>query len=249
MAAKAICPPWQILSLSNNIPVVDMQNYKTFYNEEKSINGTKNAWEYYFEQPMSYTLEHTNKAQNVILAAMEYLYDRVGVFVETEEQITKFYEVVSKHMQFNAITLGFIDKSKSQLFADKKNILGVLYRGTDYIGLKPQGHDVMAPIDDYIAKIHECLKKWNMNWIYLMTEDMKAMKIFEKEFSNKLITTDSKRIDNYNPQMGFTPSISFDCKYDNYYKGLEYIRDTVLLSYCDALIVQRGQYTVFWFLF
>jgi hypothetical protein len=220
----------------NYVPVVDMQNYKTFYSEQESLNGTKNAWEYYFKQPMSYTLEHAYKGKNVILSAMDYLYDRVPFFVETEEQITRFHDVVSKYMQFNAVTLEVINTSKSQLFADKENILGVLYRGTDYTGLRPKQHSIMASIDDYINKVHECLEKWGINWIYLMTEDMKAIKMFEKEFSNKLVISDSKRIDNYNPQMGLTPNIRFDRKYDNYYKGLEYIRDTVLLSYCDALI-------------
>ena len=34
------------------IPVVDMQNYQTLYNEDHPIHGTTNVWEYFFEQPL-----------------------------------------------------------------------------------------------------------------------------------------------------------------------------------------------------
>ena len=34
------------------IPVVDMQNYQTLYNEDHPIHGTTNVWEYFFEQPI-----------------------------------------------------------------------------------------------------------------------------------------------------------------------------------------------------
>ena len=230
-----------LYALENNyIPVVDMQNYKTNFNEDEPVNGTKNAWEYYFEQPTPYTLEQAYKGKNVILSGMHWLFDRVPFFLETEEQITRFNDVISKYMKFNAATLEVIDKSKLQLFAGKENILGVQYRGTDYIGFRPKNHSIMVSVDDYIHKTHECFEKWGMNWIYLMTEDTRVVKMFEKEFSNKLILLDRKRIDNYNPQMGITASIRFGrCQYDNYYKGLEYIQDTVLLSYCDALIAPK----------
>ena len=32
------------------IPVVDMENYPTIYNENKKIFNTYNSWEYYYEQ-------------------------------------------------------------------------------------------------------------------------------------------------------------------------------------------------------
>ena len=33
------------------IPVVDMENYASLYQEEGPVNGTRNVWEYFFEQP------------------------------------------------------------------------------------------------------------------------------------------------------------------------------------------------------
>ena len=46
-----------------------MENYKTYYNKNVSINigtrKTKNAWEYYFEQPYGYTLDDIKHARLV----------------------------------------------------------------------------------------------------------------------------------------------------------------------------------------
>lgn len=229
----------------NYIPIIDMENYKTYYNETESINGTKNAWEYYFEQPSSYTLKQVYKSKNVILGAMDYFFDRVPAFFETEEQITRFNDVITKYMKFNSMTQDVIKCQKEKLFMEKENILGVLYRGTDYTGLRPSGHTIIASVDDYVNKTRECLAEWGMDWVYLETEDMKAVKMFEKEFGGKLIITDSKRIENYKPEMGNTSEISFGRKHDNYIKGLEYIIDTVLLSCCDGLIGPKVNGTMF----
>ena len=223
----------------NYIPVVDMQNYKTYYNEKEPINGTENSWEYYFKQPTSFTLKDAYKAQNTILAEMKFPSSIIPVFFETNEQIDFFSTWIAKYMQFNEITKKYIEESKQELFNGKKNILGVLYRGTDYLGLKPRNHPILPSIDDCIAKANECLDKWEVDRIFLVTEDMDAVKIFEKTFGEKLIITNSKRIENYKKEMGGIPSLSFERQHDNYLKGLEYIRDVYLLSLCDSIIAPR----------
>ena len=49
------------------IPIVDMSNYYTLYNEKKSINGINNSWEYYFEPISKYSLTEIYKSKNVII--------------------------------------------------------------------------------------------------------------------------------------------------------------------------------------
>ena len=34
----------------NFVPIIDMQNFSTFYNENKQINKSYNAWDYYFKK-------------------------------------------------------------------------------------------------------------------------------------------------------------------------------------------------------
>jgi hypothetical protein len=220
----------------NYIPVVDMENYKTYYNEDEIINGTKNAWEYYFKQPINYNLDQAYKSKNIILSEMKYLHRNVPSFLEIEEQIEYFHKLTSKYMQFNNLTLNKIEEAKLNLFANKKNILGVKYRGTDFVKSKPKGHSVIAPIDDYVNRTKKYFEEWSMEWIYLVTEEFEAVELFKKYFIDNLIVSESRRIKNYSYEMGLAPELDFGRRYDKYLKGLEYIIDTVLLSECDAII-------------
>ena len=56
----------------NFIPVVDMENFTTIYNERGKINNTYNAWEYYFEKLNKYSLSEVYNSQNVILTSQFY---------------------------------------------------------------------------------------------------------------------------------------------------------------------------------
>ena len=51
----------------NFIPFVDMQNFFTIYNENNKINKTFNAWEYYFHQVSSYSIDEIYKSKKVII--------------------------------------------------------------------------------------------------------------------------------------------------------------------------------------
>jgi hypothetical protein len=220
----------------NYIPVVDMENYKTHFNEDVLINGTKNAWEYYFKQPTNYSLDEAYKSKNVILSEMKYFYEKIPGFLEFEEQIEYFHKLILKYLQFNDITLNKIEEAKCNLFGSKKNIIGVKYRGTDYVKTRPARHSIIAPINDYIDKTKKYFEEWKMDWIYLSTEETGTVELFQKHFTDKLIMTENKRIDIYTPDMGCPAEVDFGRKNDKYLRGLEYIIDTVLLSECDAII-------------
>ncbi|MCC8192296.1 MAG: hypothetical protein LIO41_04575 [Ruminococcus sp.] len=72
-----------IYALNNNyIPVVDMENYMTLYSEHKELHGTKNAWEYYFYQPIGkISLECAYESKEYILSSGLYQYDLVPFYV------------------------------------------------------------------------------------------------------------------------------------------------------------------------
>ncbi|MDR1581271.1 MAG: hypothetical protein LBS35_13025 [Synergistaceae bacterium] len=218
------------------IPVVDMENYRTYFNENTLINGTKNAWEYYFKQPMNYNLDEAYKSKNVILSEMTYFGGKIPHFLEFEEQIEYFHKLILKYLQFNDITVNKIKEAKDNLFGDKKNIIGVKYRGTDYLKKHSKGHSIIAPINDYIDKTKKYFEEWKMDWIYLSTEAKEAVELFQKHFPDKLIVSENERIDNYVTKMGYSSEVGFGRKNDKYLRGLEYIVDTALLSECDAII-------------
>ena len=47
----------RVCDKANFIPIIDMENYPTLYNENKIIKKTKNSWEYYFENLNKYSLK------------------------------------------------------------------------------------------------------------------------------------------------------------------------------------------------
>src|ERR1039458_7053638 len=47
-------------------PIVDMLNYKTYYNQPEGIDGLHNEWEYYFEQPSGYSISAIANSKNIV---------------------------------------------------------------------------------------------------------------------------------------------------------------------------------------
>ena len=56
-----------LIEKTNFIPIIDMENFTTIYNEKNKVEKTFNAWEYYFEKLNKYTLKEVYQSQNVIL--------------------------------------------------------------------------------------------------------------------------------------------------------------------------------------
>ena len=50
------------------IPIIDMMNFPTKYNEKNKINNTLNAWNYYFHPINKYNLDEVYKSHRVIIA-------------------------------------------------------------------------------------------------------------------------------------------------------------------------------------
>jgi hypothetical protein len=226
------------------MPVVDMENYQTFFNETTPINGTYNAWEYYFNQPTQYTLSDAYKSKNVILSDARYYFgDKICPFFG-EEQIHFVNTIINKYLRFNDKTLEYINNQQCLIFKDFKDILGVKHRGTDYNGGAYHNHSNLPSVDAIITKTKELFAKWDMKYVYLSTEEAGAVNKFRDVWGDNLIMTNIPRIEKYERRMGQSSQISFGRENDNYQKGLDYIVDTILLSRCDALIAAGNNGTL-----
>ena len=51
--------------IKNYIPVIDMENFPTVYNEKNLINKSKNSWDYYFKPISKYSLSNIYKSASV----------------------------------------------------------------------------------------------------------------------------------------------------------------------------------------
>ena len=62
------------------IPIVDMYNFPTIYNEKRKILNTYNSWEYFFEQLSNYSLEEVYQSKNVIITEYEFYSEKEDFF-------------------------------------------------------------------------------------------------------------------------------------------------------------------------
>lgn len=217
------------------IPVIDMQFNLNTYLEESQI-GSKNAWEFYFEQPCGFTLQDIAHSKNVILSnglvTGEYDFPTDEI-IRNDEEYMRWRNFFQEHLQVKADILGEADSLRKRMFCGKR-VLGVLCRGTDYVDQHPKNHPVQPEIEELIRKAMEVMRTRKCEWIYLATEDEKAYREFHAAFGERLRMTDAKRCENIGNRN--INDISYGRKNDRYLKGREYLLNILLLSECDCLV-------------
>ena len=174
----------KIAELNNFIPIIDMQNFTTIYNEKKKINGTFNAWEYYFEKINKYTLDEVYKSKNVVISGNNF---------------SKLFSHNINNNDFRNLFKKFIkiDKRlilKSSLIFKKysnKKILAIHYRGTSY--KTSANHPYPATIQQTLDYTSYLIKKHSYDKIFLCTEDLNCFKEMKKKFKSKIFFINSYR--------------------------------------------------------
>lgn len=213
------------------IPFVDNQNYRTQYSMDKKIKGTKNAWEYYFEQPCEYTLDEIYQSKNVIFSgwnlSRKEKYLKKIEFNSDKERV----EFIERYLDVKPYIKEIVEQQMSQWKADA--VLGVFLRGTDYVALKPKGHPIQPSVDEIDTEITNFIKKFRVDKIFLATEDASIFNFFKEKYGEKIISSDYNFIENYD---GKDYLVNYKEKKDMYEDGLNYLVKMLCLAQCDYLI-------------
>jgi hypothetical protein len=189
------------------IPIIDMENYPTYYNEDEPINGTMNAWEYYFDQPSSVTLEEVYKSKNVVLSDLlwpgrKFLPDFYGndFLEDTDNQLEYCCEIVRDYMHFNKYTMCKLNEALASIKrrSGGGDILAVMSRGTDFKKLKPFGHHIQPEPEWLIDKSKEIMRKFDIKYCFLNTEEKYVLDMFKCEFGKNLLFLDHSYYDDFN---------------------------------------------------
>ena len=212
----------QIANRMGFIPVVDMKNYPTVYNEKEKIFGTYNSWEYYFEKLSNFTLDEVYKSKNILMTDNKFYRDK-----EFKNKITSsnlLLEILKKQIKIKKTKLKTINFLKNKLFEGKK-ILGVHHRGTGY-----KITEYPITINQMINIINEILEKENYDKIFLVTEDLNNFKALKNYFGEKLIYLDSSQrgVNNLDVWKTYPRTLH------RYKLGRDILYETFLLSYCDG---------------
>lgn len=211
------------------------------YSEKEPVDGTENAFEYYFRQPYDLTKQdilsdsyvtESKSAQGVIIER-EYKRD---TYEMTSEYQTKLAEMYHRYIRLN-------EKTKISIQADLKNIfdgskvLGVHFRGTDYKA-GYQNHPVAVQLDQTIEQVKKCLKENTFQKIFLATDEKSAVERFEAEFPGQVFCFRDVYRGEGNTSVAFSQS---DRPQHHYRLGYEVFRDMYALASCDGLVAGLSQ--------
>lgn len=218
------------------VPIVDYQNYATQYNVDFPVNGTLNAWEYYFEQPCSYTLDEVYHSRNVTLSGWRF-FRAHGRHNAPRKPVS--YEM----MQCAPVKQYIFDIAREKIRSDGiHGMIGLLIRGTDYTRLRPAGHPVSPTPEQAAQKLDEFIAQYGRSRIFLATEDADIYAFFRNRYGNLIYTTDNNLIRNYSGRDYIANEINSENKYKF---GLDYLVKMICLSECRCLIASQTAGTRF----
>ncbi len=220
-------------NLNGYIPYVDYKNYETQYHD-----GVNNAWDYYFTQPSSLSLEEVYKSKNVILTGaslrktVDYHLFRSTIFSSNEE-CRRANNLILNNINISPEIEKIVNDENSRIHVE--NCAGLFIRGTDYIMLKPTGEYVQPTIEEYIKGVDKFLADYEVENLFLVTEDYSYYKKLTEHYKNriKIVSFDSF-VRGYSGKDVLSKSnVLIE---DKRKRGSYYFSKIVLLSKCKYLI-------------
>tara|TARA_X000000950_G_scaffold205530_1_gene247243 strand:- start:19653 stop:20663 length:1011 start_codon:yes stop_codon:yes gene_type:complete len=203
------------------IPIIDMQNFPTIYNENNRIDNTKNSWEYYFEKITKYNLDEVYNSKNVIITGNRFYRSM------THEINSNHFKDVKKYIKVKKQHINFANDYFNKNLKNKK-ILGVHYRGTSY--KSSASHPFPPTKEQIIKKVDKLIKEKNFNAIFLCTEEKRYLELFKKKYKKKLFYIESFR-SNLDNAFKLYPR-----KNHRYKLGKEILIETLILSKCNTFL-------------
>ena len=221
------------------IPVVDWQHVSnTFFKDD--CDYKENPWEYYFEQPAGISLNELNYANKFIISNQgDFKYINFDLMSGNVNKCRANDKKSFNKIRFNKDITNYLEDSYKTLFNNSgEDVLGILYRGTDYIKNKPLKHAVQPSPDIVIQKARELLKIYNYKKNWIATEDLDAYKKFKIAFGDLLIENPQYMYSNEDVTQ-FLAYIHVNRENHHYLLGKEYIRSIYLLTKCKYIIGGR----------
>ena len=213
----------------NAIPIIDLQNVPTKYNQKDKIINTYNAWEYYFNNITNISLEEVYESQNVIFStgSPDELMPRS--WMEDKEIFEIYYKKFVKiNSEFERIANTF-----SKKFFSNNKVLGVHFRGKGMYNTP--SHPFTPTPKQMFYKVDKYLEKYKFNKIFLVTAQQNYFELFNKKYADKLLYLNSFRCNT-------TKAFHYEnSRLNHRYKmGRDIMVEMLLLSKLDTLICSRS---------
>ena len=205
------------------IPIIDMENFSSIYNERISFKNNFNAWNYYFENLNNYSLSQVYQSKNVLFTDNKFF----NFFSYNIDKDNELAELLNSEIKFNK----YIKRCYTTIFKKFKNkkILGIHFRGTSY--KRSAGHPLPATKKQMFELTNKFLDENDIDYIFLVTEEKSYLDFFKKKYGNKLIYLKSSYRSNKNDAFKIYPR-----NLHRYKLGREAVLETLLLSSCKYFI-------------
>ncbi len=205
------------------VPIVDMKNFTTIYNESIKFRNNLNAWNYYFDDLNKYSLEEVYKSKNVLITDNKFFH----FFSYNIEKDNELIELLNTKVKINK----YMNKCYLKVFEklkDKK-ILAIHFRGTSY--KRSAGHPLPATKKQMYDITNKLLRENHIDNIFLVTEEKNYLDFFKKKYGEKLIYLKSSYRSNKNDAFKKYPR-----NLHRYKLGREAIIEAMLLSSCKYFV-------------
>ena len=220
------------------IPVVDL-GVANDPNQFTGMSG-EDVWGMFFKQVSPYSLQEVYNSQHVVLDQNSNLNMNpyLTEFVFSNQRAELKY---GKELQYTDEVQAYIDKKLEAVFpAEKKRILAVVVRGSDYLApsvAKYVPHGITA--EETLEKAIDYVREKQFDYVFLATEDQSYLDLFQNsELKDRLLYVEQDRIDytkeeNHNKLL---IEIYGREKKDPYKRTLDYICVLEAVTRCDALL-------------
>ena len=203
------------------VPVVDLENFKTVYNEDSPVNGNENSFNYYFELNNEYSLDSVYTSKNVIFTSNGYPKDYSYSITNVPDLIRTW----KKHIQIKPHIARLVDKAERS-FTGK--ILGVHFRGQEM--RTAAGHWFPPTKKQMFQAIDRMVDRCGFDQMYVVSEDQRLLESIISRYGSSVHYSDSYRTNGANAYK------QYPRHNHRYLLGLEVLVDMILLSKCEGLI-------------
>ena len=216
------------------IPVVSWEKSRLL-NAHKTINGSRNPFEYFFCPMSGISLKNAKKSRNVI--DYDYTYDyliweemrlpstdsQTDAFIKLQRNVVSTYPFILKKRVRDSMNRDIV------ALIGKRRLLGVHMRGAQRKrSIEGLGNPIS--VDWYLREISRMLGTGKYEGIFLATDDEEYLQCLLEEYPQKVFFfTDTQRSTN-----GKIPY--FQESSQKYRIGYEMLRDMYALMECRALL-------------
>lgn len=194
-------------------------------------------WAKFYNQPEQFTLDEVMESRNVVFSPGFYNGSVQSYIMSQQSGSTLLSWPDGK---YNTHVWDYINNRKARFLPWPERTLGVLARGTDYVNTHLSNHPIHASLDMLCHEIDASLEKWNLDYIYVSTEDESYCEYLKNRYGDKVTFTDQERYSVKDGEMLAQMHARQRNKRDGFSLGAEYILSIYLLSQCNSLIASGG---------